>query len=195
MPRLVAALVSGFGPRFSFALGVAVTALAGLGAVGVLGWPGGRCDRDAPHRHAHSAHGPDAASRASLAALVESCTDAELGCPRPILPVHDLQDALDYYRDVLGFAIDWEYGDPADFASVTRGDATFFLSSYEGHGYPGTWSVVFARDVDDLYSEFLDQGAYILLPPTDMPWGMREMHVSDADGNVIRFGGSIEHDD
>jgi len=30
--------------------------------------------------------------------------------------------------------------------------------------------------------------AIIRQPPTNMPWGMREMQVSDPDGNVIRFG-------
>lgn len=48
--------------------------------------------------------------------------------------------------------------------------------------------MVFARDVDALHAEFAGAGAKIRMAPKDMPWGIREMHVSDLDGNVIRFG-------
>jgi len=28
----------------------------------------------------------------------------------------------------------------------------------------------------------------VRMSPKDMPWGLREMHVADPYGNVIRFG-------
>ncbi len=124
-------------------------------------------------------------------AALECSKDAELSCPRPIFNVHDLKAAEAYYRDALGFEIDWEHGAPPDFASVSRANAVFFLC--EGcQGNPGTWSMVFAKDVDALHEEFQGQGAAIRMPPKDMPWGIRELHVSDRDGNVIRFGTGIE---
>jgi len=113
--------------------------------------------------------------------------EAELSCARPILNVHDLQASFRYYRDQLGFEVDWEDGEPADFGSVSRGDAIVFLC--EGcQGTPGAWMMVFARDVDALHSEFVANDARIRMAPKDMPWGIREMHVTDLDGNVIRFG-------
>ena len=60
-------------------------------------------------------------------------------------------------------------------------------------GNPGAWIMTFARDVDALYKELLERKAIIRMPPTDMPWGLREMHVADPDGNVIRFGSSRDH--
>jgi predicted enzyme related to lactoylglutathione lyase len=60
-------------------------------------------------------------------------------------------------------------------------------------GHPGAWVMIFTPDVDKLHAELSLRGARILLPPTDMPWHIREMHVADADGNVIRFGGETEH--
>src|SRR5690349_21044462 len=63
-----------------------------------------------------------------LAAMAQQCRSKDLGCPRPILGVHKLRSALLYYEHSLGFKVDWEWGDPADFASVTRGDMTVFLS-------------------------------------------------------------------
>ena len=128
----------------------------------------------------------------NLAEVAEECSHGgELSCPRPILNVHDLATSQEYYRNALGFQLDWEHGEPPDFASVSRGDATIFMC--EGcQGMPGAWMMVFARDVDSLYEEIRKRGARIRMPPKDMPWGIRELHVADPDGNVIRFGSSIE---
>jgi uncharacterized glyoxalase superfamily protein PhnB len=52
--------------------------------------------------------------------------------------------------------------------------------------------MIFARDVDRVYADLVDRHARIRMPPTNMPWGIREMHVADPDGNVIRFGTGIE---
>jgi catechol 2,3-dioxygenase-like lactoylglutathione lyase family enzyme len=113
--------------------------------------------------------------------------DEELSSARPILNVNDLQASFRYYRDELGFHVDWEHGEPADFGSVSRGETIIFLC--EGcQGTPGGWLMVFARDVDALYDEYADTDARIRMAPKDMPWGIREMHISDLDGNVIRFG-------
>ncbi|MEO8698496.1 MAG: glyoxalase superfamily protein [Kofleriaceae bacterium] len=128
-----------------------------------------------------------------LAALAKTCTkDAELGCPRPIFSVRDLHASQAYYRDSLGFKIDWEHGDPADFGAVSRADAQIFMC--QGcQGTPGAYAWVFARDVDRLHADFVEREAIVRMPPTDMPWGVREMHVADRDGNVIRFATPIEH--
>lgn len=137
---------------------------------------------------------PDRSRARSFAELAKQCErDAELGCPHPIFRVASLRDAQRYYRDALGFKLEWDHGEPPDFAAISRANARLFLS--EGsQGLGGAWIMVFARDVDRLHSELKDRGALIKMPPTDMPWHMREMHVADPDGNVIRFGSSIDHD-
>lgn len=128
-------------------------------------------------------------------ALVETarlCTrHGELSCPRPILYVRSLRASQRYYRDALGFQIKWEHGDPPDFGAVGRGDAELFLC--QGcQGNPGSWLMIFTPDVDRLYAEIVRKGAIIKSPPDDKPWGMREMQVADPDGNVIRFGRSLD---
>ena len=60
-------------------------------------------------------------------------------------------------------------------------------------GQPGAWVMLFAEDVDDLHRQFARNKARILMPPRNMPWGLREMHVSDLDGHVLRFATSTEH--
>jgi catechol 2,3-dioxygenase-like lactoylglutathione lyase family enzyme len=127
-----------------------------------------------------------------LAEVARAChDDAELSCPRPIFNVASLAASQRYYRDALGFKLDWQDGDPPDFASVSRGHAVLFLC--QGcQGTPGAWTMVFAEDVDKLHREYAGKKALIRMPPRDMPWGVREMHVSDVDGNVLRIGTGIE---
>ncbi len=124
-----------------------------------------------------------------LVEAAKACTaDSELSCPRPIFSVASLKRSQAYFRDALGFKLDWDHGDPPDFGSVSRADGVLFLC--QGcQGTPGAWTMIFARDVDKLHEEFRSRGAIIKMPPTDMRWGLREMHVADPDGNMIRFGG------
>jgi catechol 2,3-dioxygenase-like lactoylglutathione lyase family enzyme len=128
-----------------------------------------------------------------LAAAAKACgDDGELECPRPILTVSNLRAAQGYYRDALGFKIDWEHGEPADFGSVSRSNLILFMCQ-QCQGHPDAWVFTFAHDVDKLHREFVERHAKIRMPPTNMAWGLREMHVEDPDGNVLRFAGPIEH--
>jgi len=117
---------------------------------------------------------------------------SELSHPIPIFSVADLRASQRYYRDVLGFKLAWEDGDPADFGAVVRSDATLFLC--QGcQGRSGAWVMIFSRDVDELHRELKAKGARVKQVPTLMPWKLREMHVADPDGNVMRFASTTEH--
>ena len=117
----------------------------------------------------------------------------EVECARPIIRVESLKAAPAYYRDKMGFKVDWDHGDPPNFGSVSRGEFVLFMCE-QCQSSAGAWSMTFVHDVDKLYADLQKRGAIIKMPPTDMPWELREMHVADPDGNVIRFGSSIEHE-
>ena len=102
----------------------------------------------------------------------------------PILRVADLEASLAYYTRVLGFTIDWR---DRLFAQVTRGHAPLMLSQGD-QGHAGTWVYVGVSDADALLAEIQPRGAIIRHPPANYPWGARELHVSDPDGHVLRFG-------
>ena len=122
-----------------------------------------------------------------LAAAAEASThDSELSQPFPVLHVRNFAASVAYYRDALGFKLLWDHGSPPDFGAVSRAEATLFLC--EGCvSPPGAWNMIFARNVDQLHDELRKRRALIRQPPTNMPWRLREMQVSDPDGNVIRF--------
>lgn len=109
----------------------------------------------------------------------------------PIFPVTDMARALDYYVNTLGFEKRWEWGEPVDYACVSFGPTELFLC-LNGQGTPGTWMYLFLRGIDDYTALIQERGAEILHGPEDEPWGMREIHVRDPDGNTLRIGTSLE---
>jgi catechol 2,3-dioxygenase-like lactoylglutathione lyase family enzyme len=132
------------------------------------------------HEHDHDHHHPH---------------DAELpadwfGSPVPILSVSDFAASLAYYVDVLGFTVEWTFGDPPDFGCVRRGDAGLYLCQ-GAQGQPGTWVWIGVPDARLIYDEYRASGATIVQKPTNYPWAL-EMRVSDLDGHVLRIGSDPE---
>lgn len=103
---------------------------------------------------------------------------------RVLLRPRDLDRSLEFYRRTLSLAVYREFG-----AGPTRG-VVFFLGGgfLEVSGRAGTaasgnvslWLQV--RNVDAAHDHMRDEGVDILAPPTDEPWGLREMWVADPDG-------------
>jgi uncharacterized glyoxalase superfamily protein PhnB len=112
---------------------------------------------------------------------------AELGGVTPILRVSDIKASIEYYTHVLGFKLNWCDEDGSSFASVTRGRCNLFLTVGD-QGHSGSWVWVAASNSDTLHEELLAKGARVRHPPTNYPWGSRELHVEDLDGKVFRFG-------
>ena len=102
----------------------------------------------------------------------------------PILRVANLDASLAYYLDTLGFAQRWR---DRGFACVARGRASLMLSEGD-QGHPGTWAYVGVSDADALHEEVRARGAIVRHAPTNYPWGAREVHLEDPDGNVLRLG-------
>jgi predicted enzyme related to lactoylglutathione lyase len=102
----------------------------------------------------------------------------------PVLRVEDMQAALRFYVDVLGFeAAEWS---GAEFAGLSRDGGSLYLSlGDQGRGAAWVWIGVDAVEV--VYERVKASGVPILMPPTDFDWA-REMRLADPDGNVLRFG-------
>jgi uncharacterized glyoxalase superfamily protein PhnB len=108
----------------------------------------------------------------------------------PVLTVADIGAAIRHYRDVLGFAISFEYGDPPFYASVERDGQALHLHAERtgGRGLGQGAVCFFVEDVDALHREFVGSGARIIKPPQDYPYGMRDFDLHDLDGNRLTFG-------
>ena len=107
-----------------------------------------------------------------------------------VFVVSDIAASLAYYRDVLGFQVTFEYGQPLSYACLCRDEvALHLLASSRTKRLPGHGAIcVFVRDVDQIYAEVSGRGAKLLNQPEDRDYGMRDFDVVDADGNQLTFG-------
>jgi GNAT superfamily N-acetyltransferase len=108
----------------------------------------------------------------------------------PIFPVADVLATVRYYREVLGFAEEWLWGEPPDFGGVRWGrvGAMFALQTGPDSKVGGQWHSFFVEGIDALYSLHSRNGATIDSPLEAKPWGLREYTVRDLNGHYLRFG-------
>jgi uncharacterized glyoxalase superfamily protein PhnB len=106
--------------------------------------------------------------------------------------VQDVIRSVEHYRDVLGFRVEFTYGEPTFYAGVERDNVAIHLqAASETKRQPGHGAInVFVTGVDALYEELRSRGARTLEEPADRPYGMRNFNVNDLDGNQLSFGES-----
>lgn len=106
----------------------------------------------------------------------------------PELPVGSVAAAVEYYRDVLGFKINYQQD---DLGVMDRDAITILLTKRTEDTGIGSFAV-YVEDADALYSELLAKGAQIDGPPMSHPWGLRDFRIIDLDGNRITLAQRFE---
>jgi uncharacterized glyoxalase superfamily protein PhnB len=112
----------------------------------------------------------------------------------PVVPVDNLADAIEFYRDRLGFEETFTWGDPPYYAIVKRGPGVaIHLSEREdmSEKIQPRMVYVFVADVDAVYAEYKERGLKMFSPPADQDYGMREFEVRDNTGHFLVFGRGI----
>ena len=111
----------------------------------------------------------------------------------PEIPVSDLQKALAYYENNLGFTIDWG-GEDGGIAGISKGQCRMFLTDaafrahYHNAGPVLVWLNLDSKEqVNELYRLWNASQAKIVSPPESKPWGLHEFTVADPDGNLFRI--------
>jgi catechol 2,3-dioxygenase-like lactoylglutathione lyase family enzyme len=113
---------------------------------------------------------------------------------RSVLAVPDLAASVRYYRDVLGFALDFE---APGWAFLSRGSFRVMLgecpdalpaAATGDHSY---YAYVTVEGIDALYRELEAKQIDFTQALADKPWGMREFGIRTPDGHRIMFGESI----
>jgi predicted lactoylglutathione lyase len=111
----------------------------------------------------------------------------------PEIPVASLAPALAYYRDRLGFNVDWS-ADDIGLACLSRGQTRMFMTTAEYRAALGVrgpivlWLNLSNRaEVDALHAEWAAAGARIADPPEAKPYNkLYEFFAQDIDGNYFR---------
>jgi catechol 2,3-dioxygenase-like lactoylglutathione lyase family enzyme len=116
---------------------------------------------------------------------------------QPVLFVREVAAAAAYFRDVLGFDLDFLHGDPPVHGRVMQGDGTYGQPIYihlstapEAELRPsGELRIHVGRDLDGLIAAYRARGVAVDFEPVTQPWGLREFAVRTPDGHRLRFCG------
>lgn len=105
----------------------------------------------------------------------------------PRLPVSDVETALTFYVDKLGFALGWKWGHPVTHANVCRDSIALDLVASPADRQGTARAYVQLRGVDAYFSE-LTRRNLVLSDLGNRPYGMRDFEVVDPYGNRLAFG-------
>ncbi|MEM7307163.1 MAG: VOC family protein [Planctomycetota bacterium] len=122
----------------------------------------------------------------------------------PALRVRSLDAALPLWK-ALGFELAFAFAgaelveegrlEEANFARLDAGGeapVSVFLEADDERA-PATVHLMLAApaDVDEAAQRLGAGGFAVIEPPTDQPWGMRDLRVRDADGNLVIAGAAL----
>lgn len=110
-----------------------------------------------------------------------------------VFTVRDVAASIAFYRDRLGFRLQFGMGEPPTYAIIERDTVSLHLmpASQSPDGL-GTSSIyVYVDDVDALRDGLVAMVCPISFGPEDLSYGMREIAVRDPDGNGLTFGAPV----
>ena len=110
----------------------------------------------------------------------------------PVFPVSDVEAAVVWYRDALGFEayfINRDDSAETSYACLLRDQVSVHLvlkdEAARGTGGPITTQFVIDSDIDEYFKDVTVEGARVLREPADQHWGSRDFIIADPDGNVL----------
>ena len=114
----------------------------------------------------------------------------------PVLMSRDVTRSIHFY-ELLGFVpLGQDVADAPRYAWMQRDAVELHFQWHDARewDYPNdrpTYRFV-VQDVDGLYAQFREQPAVTdVKPVSDTPWGTREFHLRDPDGNGLQFYRSL----
>lgn len=129
--------------------------------------------------------------------MVEPKTSAtpQVGAATPILFSRDVTAAAAFYRDQLGFEIDFLHGQPPFYGAVSRDGACLHLRFVHEPNFVALarteesliLATIQVTGVEALFAEFEARGVDLPQRLVRQTWGGLDFHVRDPDGNVISF--------
>ena len=139
--------------------------------------------------------------KAGLAVALERAKPApsapELKGAKPVIFVTNVEASAAFFRDKLGFTIDFLHGRPPFYGSVSRGGACLHLRFVHEPVFKDgvreeeqlLSAFLDVRNIKGLFAEYKTAGVGFVHPLRKEPWGASAFIVRDPDGNWICFAG------
>lgn len=113
----------------------------------------------------------------------------------PILRIFDETKAKEFYVDFLGFSVDWEHrfeeGLPL-YMQVSKDGCVLHLSEHHGDCCPGSAMRIETSELEAFQRELIARQYKNARPGiNEMPWGSKDMSISDPFGNRLTFTNAI----
>lgn len=109
----------------------------------------------------------------------------------PFVPVRDLRETLNYYRDTFGFSEEWTLGTDGgirrdDLRMIFCQDPDYIREiNNDLHQFTLIW---FVDNVDEIYKEYKEERRIKIIQEIEnKPWRIREFGVHDNNGYLIRI--------
>jgi len=113
------------------------------------------------------------------------------GKTTPIFRIFDEAKAKEFYIDFLGFKVDWEHRFEENlplYMQISKDGCVIHLSEHHGDCSPGAAIRIETNELEAFQRQLLaKQYKYARPGIQDMPWGSKDMSVSDPFGNRLTF--------
>jgi predicted enzyme related to lactoylglutathione lyase len=124
--------------------------------------------------------------------MMDSIKNFKIKQMSPQLRVADVERAIEFYTEKLGFKVDFRYED--FYAGIVKDGYSIHLKIAEHpieqksqHEDSDPLEILFSVDhIHDLYKELSGKSVRVIQPLREMPYGI-EFYIADPDGNVIAF--------
>ncbi len=104
----------------------------------------------------------------------------------PILASLDTTETAAFYTEQLGFKVGYL---EENYLIVTRDDMELHFWKADDPRFPeNTSCYIRGGQVAALHAEFVARGVPRVSPFQVRPWNMKEFHVHDPHGNLLKFG-------
>ena len=132
--------------------------------------------------------------------------DGDLRLAYVALAVDDVAASVDFYRRAFGLQV--RFVDPSgDYGEMVTGSTRLafvrndFAERQSGIAHartrpdeppPGTVCTFFTAAVEAAVERAVAEGAALVAPPVDAPWGQRIAYVRDPDGAVVELATPVD---
>jgi|SRR4051812_35840586 hypothetical protein len=112
----------------------------------------------------------------------------------PPIPVKDVLETVEWYKQHLDFSEEWYYADPVSDGGCRRNDLRLlFGKASTPLKTPGEMSLIFfTSNVEEIYEEIQQKKLKIVRPLKQYDYGIKEFSIRDINGYIIRFAENVD---
>lgn len=111
----------------------------------------------------------------------------------PHLPVKDVKETINWYKENLGFGEEWFYGDPVTDGGCRRDEmrVIFGIGSQPFQPLKDISLILFVSNIEEVYKEMRERGLTVLSPLQTYDYGSKEFSITDCNGYMLRFAENV----